>query len=95
MNKKGALTLGIIEILISAYWIYNNIELYYEYHYTDILFMFMYPDWVLFSNIIIGLLGIINALFLIRLKTSIKRNIQITGGLILIHFIIQLLNTLF
>ena len=88
LKKNINIVLGLFQILLSVYWIYEMISLYYKYHYTDILFAFMYPDWVLICNI---LLSIVNLFFGIKLwnkKISIKRSyltmlILITvGGLI-------------
>jgi len=88
LKKNINIVLGLFQILLSVYWIYEMISLYYKYHYTDILFAFIYPDWVLICNI---LLSIVNLFFGIKLwnkKISIKRSyltmlILITvGGLI-------------
>ena len=62
--------------------------IYYKYHYTDILFTFMYPDWVLVSNILLSIVNLYFGMKLLNKKTSIKRSyltmlILITvGGLI-------------
>ncbi|MDG1315262.1 MAG: hypothetical protein P8P29_07050 [Flavobacteriaceae bacterium] len=88
MKNKINAVLGLIQIILSVYWIYEMILLYYKYHYTDILFAFMYPDWVLVSNILLSIVNLYFGMKLLNKKTSIKRSyltmlILITvGGLI-------------
>ena len=88
MKNKINAVLGLIQIILSVYWIYEMILLYYKYHYTDILFTFMYPDWVLVSNILLSIVNLYFGMKLLNKKTSIKRSyltmlILITvGGLI-------------
>jgi hypothetical protein len=67
MKIKTNAVLGLIQIVLSVYWIYEMVLLYYKYHYTDILFAFMYPNWVLFSNVI---LSFVNLYFGIKLMTG-------------------------
>lgn len=88
MKNKINAVLGLIQIILSVYWIYEMILLYYKYHYTDILFTFMYPDWVLVSNILLSIVNLYFGMKLLNKKKSIKRSyltmlILITvGGLI-------------
>lgn len=52
-------------------------HLWYLYHYTDILFVIMYPDWILYLNSGLGLIGILIGLGIIKLKIKIKLGILI------------------
>ncbi|QXP74695.1 hypothetical protein H0I31_00850 [Tenacibaculum sp. AHE15PA] len=73
MKNKINTVLGLIQMVLSVYWIYQMILLYYKYHYTDILFAFMYPNWVLFLNV---LLSVINLYFGIKLMNGKISNNQ-------------------
>ena len=88
LKKNTNIVLGLIQIVLSAYWIYEMISLYYKYHYTDILFAFMYPNWVLFINVLFSIINIYFGIKLINGKVSSKRSyltmmiLVIIGGLI-------------
>ena len=73
MKNKINAVLGLIQIILSVYWIYEMILLYYKYHYTDILFTFMYPDWVLVSNILLSIVNLYFGMKLLNKKTSINQ----------------------
>ncbi len=51
---KRHFLLGLILALLGLYWIALNIELLYNYHFNNLLYNFMYPDWVLVVDIILG-----------------------------------------
>ncbi len=87
-NKINAI-LGLIQIILSVYWIYEMILLYYKYHYTDILFAFMYPNWVLFLNIFICLINIFYGIKLIRNKISLKKSYGFFGISLVIGILIN------
>ncbi len=74
LKKNINIVLGLIQILLSVYWIYEMISLYYKYHYTDILFAFMYPDWVLVFNILLSIVNLYFGIKLMNEKISIKRS---------------------
>ena len=74
MKNKINAVLGLIQIILSVYWIYEMILLFYKYHYTDILFAFMYPNWVIFLNIILSILNIYFGIKLMNGKISNKRS---------------------
>ena len=88
MKKKIKTVLGLIQILLSVYWIYQMVSLYYKYHYTDILFGFMYANWLLFLNIILSTINLYFGIKLMNGKISNQRSyltmlaLIIIGGLI-------------
>lgn len=89
MPKKNTnIVLGLIQIVLSVYWIYEMITLYYKYHYTDILFAFMYANWILFLNILLSIINLYFGIKLMNGKISNKRSyltmiaLIIIGGLI-------------
>jgi len=76
------LVAGVIIIIINLYWTWFYLHLWYLYHYTDILFLHMFPDWVLYLNSSFGFVGILIGTRLIRKKMKIKSAI-LTDFLIL------------
>ncbi len=63
---------GVIILLINLCWIYFWAELFYEYHFTNILFLIMLPNWLLVLEMIIGILGILVGMQLICNKLKMK-----------------------
>jgi hypothetical protein len=68
MKNKINVVLGLIQILIAVYWIYEMILLYYRYYYADTLFAFMYPNRVIFLNIILSIVSIFFGIKLMNRK---------------------------
>ena len=91
MRKFANIIFGIIQIVLSIYWIYEMASLFYQYHYTDILFAYMFSDWVLFSNIGLSLINLYFGIKLARSKTSIKRSYLTMLGLFIIGVVINFL----
>ncbi len=89
LKKNTNVVLGLIQMILSVYWIYEMISLYYKYHYTDILFAFMYPDWVLFLNIFLCLINIFYGIKLIRNKISLKKSYGFFGISLVIGILIN------
>jgi len=87
MNKSSKtnwnLITGLIILLINAYWIWNNLYLLYLYHYSSVLFLIMFPDWTLILNAVLGLIGTLIGIKVIRKKMKIKQGI-LTDLLILL-----------
>ena len=78
-------------ILFNLYWIWNSMHLWYLYHYTDILFFIMYPDWVLYLNAGLGLIGVLIGLGIIKFKIKIKLGILIDIGILILGSLCKLL----
>ncbi len=72
---------GIIQILLSLFWVWHYGELLYLYHYTDILFFFMYPNWTLILFILMGLIGTLIGLSVFLKKRKIKDGYFLLLGL--------------
>ncbi len=88
MKKNINILSGLVQTSLSLYWLYHIISLYIDYQNPNILFVFRYPNWVIFLNV---LLSVINLYFGIKIsigKISIKRSyltmliLVIIGGLI-------------
>ncbi len=79
-------------MVLSVYWIYRMISLYYKYHYTDILFAFMYPNWVLFSNVLLSIINLYFGVKLMNGKVSNKHSYLTMFILIIIGGLINILS---
>lgn len=77
-NKKVA----ILIIGINGWWIYEFARLWHAYHFSSMLFLFMYPDWVMVLNITVGILGIIIGVALFFDKLTIRRALWLNGVLL-------------
>jgi hypothetical protein len=71
VKNKAKLTMGLVLAVINILWTAHWIWLFYAYHFTSILWLFMYPDWVLILNISIGLIGVYIGYRLIKSKMSV------------------------
>jgi hypothetical protein len=74
MNKvknKAKLIIGLLIAAINILWTAHWIWFFYAYHFTSILWLFMYPDWILILNISIGLIGVYVGYSLIKSKMSV------------------------
>lgn len=75
-------------LIINILWSFHYIWLFYAYHFTNILWLFMYPDWVLIINIIIGFIGIYLGLKLLKKSIGLKKALIIDFVLIVLGTII-------
>ncbi|KAA3622385.1 MAG: hypothetical protein DWQ02_26155 [Bacteroidetes bacterium] len=77
-NKKVA----ILIIVINGWWIYEFAWLWHAYHFSSLLFLIMYPDWIMALNITVGFLGIIIGVALFFDKLTIRRALWLDGTLL-------------
>ncbi|PNW28709.1 hypothetical protein BKP44_07265 [Formosa algae] len=89
--NKNTIINGTVQILLSIFWIYHYAILLYQYHFTDILFAFMYPDWTLILFILMGVLGILTGAYVILGKKKIKTGYLQILGFLIIGIIIDLI----
>jgi hypothetical protein len=88
MKKNIHILLGLVQTSLSLYWIYHIISLYIDYQNPNISFAFMYPNWVLFLNVLLSVINLYFGIKLLNKKTSIKQSyltmlaLIIIGGLI-------------
>lgn len=88
-RQKWNLMIGWIIVAINLYWIWDNLFLMYQYSYAGVLWMFMYPDWVLILNAVLGLIGIYIGVNLIRQRMKLKYAIIINGFLFIFGVLIK------
>lgn len=80
--KKEMIGLGAacIYAMSAIYFLY----LFYAYNFTDALFLFMYPHWVILLSLVLATIGIFTSLFLYRGKIRMKLFLLITSLIILV-----------
>ena len=80
--KKEMIGLGAacIYAMSAIYFSY----LFYAYNFTDALFLFMYPHWVILLSLVLAVIGIFTSLFLYRGKIKMKLFLFITSLIILV-----------
>ena len=88
LNWKEAAN-GLIQIGISLYFAFMFVRLWYLYHYSSILFSFMYPDWVLVLFITMSLSGFGIGCLVISKKLKIKNGYFFLIGLWILGLMIQ------
>ena len=92
-SEKHHVLIGLIISILSFLWIIDNLHYMYMYHFTTVLFLFMFPTWVLVTNVLLGLIGLLTGIALIRQKLKIKRAVLLSlicigsGGLLKLFFV--------
>lgn len=87
--------IGIIILIVNVIWTGHWIWLFYGYHFTEILWFYMYPDWILILNMIIGLIGITIGIRLIMNKIVIKKAIMIEISIMIFAFLYSYIYPMF
>ena len=64
--------LGLVAIGINVLFDFKSLYLLYVYNFTGILFLFMYPNWVLVINALLGIIGIYISILLFKNMIGIK-----------------------
>ena len=70
--------LGLITICINVLLFFKSLYLLFTYNFTDRLFLFMYPNWVLLINALLGIIGAYIALLLFKNMIGIKLFLIVT-----------------
>ena len=80
--------IGLIVMCIDILILSSQVYLLYAYNFTDRLFLFMYPNWVLLTNAALLCAGIVLSIMLLRGRIKLKPFLLLT---ILIWIIVALL----
>jgi ABC-type multidrug transport system permease subunit len=76
---KANKILGLITIGINVLLIINALNLYYCYNFCPhLIYLFMYPNWVLLVNALLGIVGIFISILLYKNKIRIKLFLIVT-----------------
>jgi|UPI000837E524 hypothetical protein len=65
-NLKINKVFGIIATGISTLLLFKSFYLLYCYKFTNLLFLFMYPNWILLINAVFGTIGIYISILLCK-----------------------------
>lgn len=65
---------GTIIVLANLYWIWSFVDLYNLYK-TNILIIIMYPDWVMFMNMISGGIGAVIGVYTFKGSIPVGRGL--------------------
>jgi hypothetical protein len=87
-NLERYQKVGWFIILFNLWWIWFNGQLFYKYHYTSLLFIYMHPDWVLGLNIILAILGVFIGIKVLRRKMTERPALKIAFGILLLGFLV-------
>jgi hypothetical protein len=68
MKEKFYQIVGVVFAIANLLWTISFAYLFYCHHFTNALWLFMYPDWVLIVNITIGSIGFYISMLLFRNK---------------------------
>lgn len=80
--------IGLIVICIDILILTSQAFFLYAYNFTDRLFLFMYPNWILLTNAALLCAGIVMSIMLLRGRIKLKLFLLLT---ILIWIIVALL----
>lgn len=71
--------IGLITICINSLLVFDSLYWYYLYNFTSgILYLFMYPNWVLLVNALLGIVGIFISILLFKEKIKVKLFLIVT-----------------
>jgi hypothetical protein len=80
------ITAGCIVLLFGISWVYEWAALWYDYHFTGKLFLFMFPDWFLWLELLAGLLLMVLSGFVFRRRIKAGIGILAVIATFLISF---------
>lgn len=81
--------IGILLIILNICWIYFQLRLLYNYNFSDIVYLYKIPEWILVLNTICGLIGVLLAVRLIKDRISAWTAIPVNCGLFCICILIE------
>ena len=87
--KKNKI-IGLIILLINLLWTFIPLRFLYLYHFSSLLFLIMYPNWILITNLIIGVIGILIGILLLTRKMSIKSAMMIEFPILIVGLLLFL-----
>jgi hypothetical protein len=71
--------LGFATGCINTLLLYDVAYLYYRYHFTNLLFLFMYPDEMLLLNAILSLIGVFISILFYHRRIGISLFFSVTA----------------
>ena len=86
-HYKANRIIGLVTVCINSLLLFKSLYLYYLYNFTNILFLFMYPTWVLLVNALLGIIGVYLSILLYKRKIGIKIFLIVTLAIWFIIFV--------
>ena len=77
--------------MLPLFWIWHYGSLMYLYHYTEVQFVFIYPNWALILFILMGLLVIVIGILVLLAKKKIRTGYFQLFGILIIGILIDLI----
>lgn len=66
---------GTIQILLSLFWFFHIVQLYFDYPNPNLLFAFRFPNWILVIELILSLINFILGINLVLKKIRFKNEL--------------------
>ncbi len=85
LNRITSIIITVINLIWTEHWI----SLFHDYYFTKILWLYMYPNWVLILNISIGLIGIYIGFRLIKNNIHIFKALSIVITLLILGLLVS------
>ena len=64
---------GYALLAVNIFWCWDNAWMYYQYNFTEKLFLFQFPIWTLALNFVISILGSVFSISAILGKHNLKK----------------------
>lgn len=91
-SDKLNLIIGFIIIVVNTLWTVHYSYFLFSYHFRKhILWLVMYPNWILITNILIGIIGIALGVLLIRNKLKLKTCLLIEIPMIILGILFEII----
>jgi len=92
MNSRA---IGVIVTLIYLFWLFYHLQLAYSvYFYPDILRPYWVPNWMVFLNAVVGLLGVYTGVRIFKQSITIKRGLVLSFGILFLALGIEICRNL-
>ena len=82
---------GVTQFAMSAYWFWSSLQRYLDQKSNDIVFIFMYPNWMLFTNMAVGIIGIVFSFYTISGRVKYYIGFRIVFVAVLVKLVATVL----
>ena len=88
-RENEHLFLGVAILLLSFLSLAWNVHSFYKYNYTNLLFLYIVPNKILISNIVLALLAVILSVETLKGKLKVKLSLIIFISILLIYIVLN------
>jgi hypothetical protein len=75
---------GVLQVVLACLWLYQTINLFIRYQNPNIDFFMRYPDWVIFTKIVLGISAVFVGFSVILKKIPVKFGYILSLGTIIV-----------